>query len=36
VDAFLEELEPLLQSYEAQKADFDRRFEDLAAKELLS
>jgi ATP-binding cassette, subfamily F, member 3 len=35
VDAFLEELEPLLQIYEAKKADFDRRLEDLAAKELL-
>jgi ATP-binding cassette subfamily F protein 3 len=36
VDAFLEELEPLLKTYETKKADFDRRLEDLAAKELLS
>jgi len=36
VDAFLEELEPLLKTYETKKADFERRLEDLAAKELLS
>jgi hypothetical protein len=36
VDALLEELEPLLQSYEAKKADSDRRLEDQTAKELPS
>jgi SMC interacting uncharacterized protein involved in chromosome segregation len=36
VDGFLEELEPLLKAYETLKAEFDRRLEDLAAKELLN
>jgi ATP-binding cassette subfamily F protein 3 len=36
VDAYLDELEPLLKAYETLKAEFDRRLEDLAAKELLS
>ena len=36
VDGFLEELEPLLKAYETLKAEFDRRLEDLSAKELLS
>jgi ATP-binding cassette subfamily F protein 3 len=36
VDGFLEELEPLLQAYETKKADFDRKLEDLAAKELFN
>jgi ATP-binding cassette subfamily F protein 3 len=36
VDAYLNELEPLLKAYETLKAEFDRRLEDLAAKELLS
>ena len=36
VDAFLDELEPLLKAYETLKAEYDKRLEDLAAKELLS
>ncbi len=36
VDGYLDELEPLLKAYETLKAEFDRRLEDLAAKELLS
>ena len=35
VDAYLEELEPLLKAYETLKAEFDRKLEELAAKELL-
>ncbi|MDP2914080.1 MAG: ATP-binding cassette domain-containing protein, partial [Candidatus Aminicenantes bacterium] len=33
IDAYLEELEPMLRDYEKRKADFDKRLEDLAAKE---
>jgi ATP-binding cassette subfamily F protein 3 len=33
IDAYLEELEPVLQDYEIRKADFDKKLEDLAAKE---
>ena len=33
IDAYLEELEPLLKDHEIRKADFDKRLEDLAAKE---
>jgi len=36
VDAYLDELEPLLKAYETLKAEFDRKLEELAAKELLS
>ncbi|MCX6562884.1 MAG: ATP-binding cassette domain-containing protein [Candidatus Aminicenantes bacterium] len=33
IDAYLEELEPVLKDHESRKADFDKRLEDLAAKE---
>jgi len=33
IDAYLEELEPVLQDFESRKADFDKKLEDLAAKE---
>ena len=33
IDAYLEELKPLLKDHESGKADFDKRLEDLAAKE---